>query len=188
MRIIISIFFLQIVMIPTYSQYKDLTESMLKTQYKVSFINPGIEKEFPLSLKSTVSIHVGVGYSGSYPHLTEGFVDSGIQHLISSFADVQYRRYYNRNKRLRKKKNIRNNSGSFFVLRGLIRGKEISSSFYRTSDIDFAVGVGWGFQKYKNRFGWSFSVAPYYYFDDKGNSGFLPPIPEINLSYVISRK
>ncbi len=184
MQIIFSILLFLIAMIPTHSQprYKNSTEPLLKTQHKVSFINPGFEIEIPHLLKSTVSIHFGIGYGVSYPELTRsGYLISP----FAPFADVQYRRYYNGYKRLGKKKNVKNNSGSFFLLRGLTRGKEISTS---TSDVDYAIGVGWGFQSYKNRFGLSFSLAAYHYFDDKGNSGFSPFIPEINLGYLTSRK
>ena len=150
-------------------------------------MNPGFEIQIPQSWSTTINIHLGIGYSGSYPNLTTGF-NSGFQYLISPFADVQYRVYYSRKKRLRKNKDIGNYSGSFIVCRGLIRGREIASNFIRTSNLDYSVGIGWGFQQYKNRVGWSFSVAPYYYFDDKGNAGFFPLIPEINIGYLLGKK
>lgn len=159
----------------------------LRKQTKLSILNPGFELEIPNTLKSTLNIHVGVGYGGSYRNLTDGF-SSGSQVLIAPFLDTQYRFYFNQDKRSRRGKNTANNSGTFFMLRGLIRGKGISSTFSRTSDTDFALGLGWGFQNYKKRLGWSFSIAPYYYFDGMGNSGFFPFIPEINVGYLLRKK
>lgn len=175
MRISIIIILCQVVMLKSYAQFKSIgsPEQFLRAQSKVSFVNPGFEIEMPQSLNTTINIHLGVGYGGSYPDLTEGF-ESGFQYLIAPFADIQYRYYYSRKKRLKKNKFNNNNTGSFVAYRGLIRGKEFTSSFIRTSNIDFAFGIiGWGVQHYKNRFGWSFSVVPYYYFDDIGNIGFF---------------
>ena len=157
-------------------------------QKKITLINPGYSIEIPTSRIATLDIHAGIGYGGSYPKLTTGF-ESGIQSLIAPFADIQYRVYHNLKKRINKGKYIKNNSGSFFMIRGLFRGKEIAkSTFSRTSDTDYAMGIGWGIQKYKKRLGWSFSIAPYFYFDGKGNFGVLPIFPEINVGYLLLRK
>jgi len=167
-------------------QIRDLDTLRLDKIKKVTIINPGVELSIPYSKMTSLNIHLGIGYGGSYPNLTEGF-NSGGTALISPFLDIQYRLYTNRNKKYQKGKNIKNNSGSFIALRGLIRGKEIASSFERTSDIDFGLGLAYGFQKYKSRFGWSFTIAPYVYFDDKGNIGFFPLIPEINIGYILGK-
>ena len=81
-----------------------------------------------------------------------------------------------------------NNSGTFILVRGLVRTKGIISNFSRTTGQDFAIGVGWGFQNYQNRLGWSFSVAPSFYFDGKGNSGVFPFIPELILGTSSGKK
>ena len=188
MRLIVLTLLYPMILIKAYSQAKSISSpnELLRKQYKIALINPGLEVEIPQFKNTTVNIHFGVGYGGSYPNLTTGF-ESGVQHLISPFADVQYRFYYSGKRRLRKNKYVNNNTGSFIVCRGLVRGQGFSSSFIRTSDIDFALGIGWGFQRYKRRFGWSFSIMPYYYFDDIGNAGFLPFFPEINVGYVLSK-
>lgn len=151
---------------------------------KITFINPGFEIEIPSTKRISFNVHGGIGYGGGYPKLTSG---SGALVLISPFLDLQSRFYTNQSKRAGKGKNISNNSGSFLMVRGLVRGKEIRSSFVRTSDVDFAFGAGYGFQKYKNHFGWSFTIAPYFYFDNKGNFGFFPFIPEVNIGYVLNK-
>ena len=55
-------------------------------------LNPGLEMEFPQTQKSSISVHAGIGYGGSYRKLTTGF-ESGFQVLIAPFLDAQYRHY-----------------------------------------------------------------------------------------------
>lgn len=57
---------------------------------RVTFINPGIEFEWPIAFTSTINFQAGVGYGGSYPELTTGF-KSGVQALIFPYLDGQYR-------------------------------------------------------------------------------------------------
>lgn len=153
---------------------------------KITILNPGFEMEFPTAYRTSFVVQAGIGYGGGYPELTNSA--SGALILIAPYVDLQSRFYTNRNQLAKRGKNINNNSGSFLMARGLFRGKEIASSFYRTSTVDFAIGAGYGFQKYKRRFGWSFTIAPYVYFDDKGNWGFFPFIPEFSFGYVLSKK
>lgn len=153
---------------------------------KLNFINPGIEWQKPVAAKTLLSVNVGVGYNGSYPKLTETF-KSGGQMLIAPFLDIQSRYYWNRKKRFERQKIVKNNSGSFVATRFLLRGPSIVSTFTRTSEIDMALGLGYGFQKSKSKLNFAMTLAPYFYFDDKGNYGFFPIIPELSLGYNLNR-
>ena len=148
--------------------------------FRVNFINPGIEYELPVFNQSTVLFSVGVGYGESYPNLTTNA--SGWLYSICPFVDVQYRNYYNLEKRLNKQKNISYNSGNFWGIRMLTRGKEFDSNFTRTSNIDFALNPVWGLQRSYGKINFLFDVGIAYYFDDKGNDGVSPTL-EFGLGY-----
>ena len=132
MRLIVLTLLYPMILIKVYSQAKSVSSpnELLRKQYKIALINPGLEVEIPQFKNTTVNIHFGVGYGGSYPNLTTGF-ESGVQHLISPFADVQYRFYYSGDRRMRKNKYVNNNTGSFIVCRGLVRGQGFFLQFYQ---------------------------------------------------------
>lgn len=187
---LIAIIILTLTTFCSYTGYSQRSQILidsvqLTSTKKITLINPGFEIEFPTGKRTSFAAQAGIGYGGSYPELT--YSASGALVLIAPYLDLHSRYYTNRYKLERRGKNINNNSGSFLMIRGLARGKEIRSTFYRTSNVDFAIGAGYGFQKYKNHFGWSFTIAPYVYFDDKGNVGFFPFIPEINIGYVLGK-
>ena len=147
---------------------------------RANFLNPGIEYEVPFFKKSTVAFNIGAGYGGSYPHLTTNA--SGWLYMISTFLDVEYRNYYNYQKRITKQKNVDYNSSNFWGVRVLTRGEAFSSNFTRTTDYDFAVGPIWGIQRSFGKMNLLFDLGAVYYFDTKGNGGFLP-ILELNVGY-----
>ena len=147
---------------------------------RINAINPGIEYETPFFNQSTFSINSGIGYGGSHPNLTT--YASGWLYLIAPFADIHYRNYYNLEKRLNKGKSIHYNAGNFWGLRMLTRGKALSSNFTRTSNYDFAVGPTCGLQRSFGKMNLLFDVGFVYYFDTKGNNGFVPTL-ELNVGY-----
>lgn len=165
-----------IIITESFSQESVLASKVLR----INAINPGIEYEAPLFNQSTFSINVGVGYGGSHPNLTT--YASGWLYLIATFADIYYRNYYNLEKRLKKSKSIQYNAGNFFGLRMLTRGKALSSNFSRTSDYDFAIGPTWGLQRSFGKINLLFDIGFVYYFDTKGNDGFVPTL-ELNIGY-----
>ena len=91
-------------------------------QRKICFINPGLELELPLQRKTSLILNPGIGYNISYPN-TSDFTSSGWLYLIAPFIDIQYRYYYNLDKRLKKTGN-NSNSANFISVKGLFRGKE----------------------------------------------------------------
>ncbi len=158
----------------------------LKSNLTLSIINPGIGYEFPLGRKFTISAQAGVGFTGgSYPEGKQSAFETGWQLLLSPFADLQTRYFFNRAKRVEKGKNVSNNSGSFVSVRGLVRGKEIESTFRRKATPDYSLSPCFGFQHYKKRLGYSFSIGPIFYTDSENNSGFFPVVFEFNVGYLI---
>ena len=179
-RSILSLLSLVFFVLPGFSQNREQnTEKTLK----INGINPGIAYEIPVLKKSTVSANIGVGYGGSMKNTTE--YASGFLYMIAPFFDIEYRKFYNLEKRIRKGRSIQHNSGNYWGTRFLLRGKEISSNFIRTDDVDFSFGPVWGIQRSYGPFHLLFDIGPVYYFDTLGNSGIFPFMMQLNLGYNI---
>jgi hypothetical protein len=159
------------------------TENVLR----VNFINPGVEYEMAIGGQRSLSLNLGVGYGGSYPELDVGG-NSGFIYIIAPFADLQFKQYYNRNKRLEKSRSIEYNSGNFVSARLLARGASIADNVTRTDNKDFAIGPTWGFQRAYGKVHLLFDIGPYYYWDTKGNSGFFPLIFQLNIGLNLSKR
>lgn len=149
--------------------------------WRVNFLNPAIELEIPTGNKSTFSSALGVGYGGGYPDLTYG--GSGFVYIIAPFLDLQQKWFYNLEKRNRKGKVIKNNSGNFISVRFITRGNSITDNVTRSSNFDFAIGPTWGIQRKYGNFHLLFDVGPQYYFDTEGNGNIWPLMIQINLGY-----
>lgn len=148
--------------------------------YRVNFLNPAVEAEFPLSSRAVVSGALGIGYGGGYPDLTYG--GSGFIYIISPFMDLQYKYLYNIDRRWQAGKSTKGNSANFISFRFISRGPSIAENVNRTSDFDFAFGPTWGLQRrYGKRFHFLLDMGPQYYFDTEGNGFIWPLMVQINL-------
>lgn len=155
--------------------------------WRLNFLNPAIELEIPTGEYSTFSSAIGVGYGGGYPDLT--YANNGFIYIISPFVDIQQRWFYNLNKRNKKNRNTKNNSGNFVSLRFITRGSSIAENVVRSSDFDFAFGPTWGIQrKYGKNFHILFDVGPQYYFDTNGIGNIWPIMVQLNLGFDLKKK
>ncbi len=159
----------------------------LQKVLRLNIISPGVEFEIPISKKSTVSVNGGVGFSGIYKNLGQydylGY-NGSIMFFIPPFLDVEYKKFYNREKRASKGKNLEYNSGNYWGVRMLINFKELYSyNVYRYANTDFAVGPVWGIQRAYGKFHLQFDAGMIYYFDVKGNNGFFPISFQLNIGY-----
>lgn len=163
-------------------------ESVTEKVWRLNFLNPGIEVELPVTVKSTVSANAGVGYGGSYPNLSETDFQSGLVYTIAPFLDLQYKRFYNLEKRAEKNKHTNSNSGNFISARFITRGNSITDNFVRKADMDFAAGPTWGLQRAFGKIHLLFDLGPQFYFDTKGNSGFWPIMIQLNIGLNLNTK
>jgi hypothetical protein len=175
-----KVIFIIIIALNVFQGYTQENIRNTSSVLRLNLINPGIEYELPVFDHFTVLFNVGIGYGESYPNLTINA--SGWLYSICPFMDVQYRNYYNLAKRLNKQKNISYNSGNFWGVRLLTRGKEFDSNFTRTSNIDFAVNPIWGLQRSFGKINLLFDIGISYYFDNIGNDGISPTF-EFGLGY-----
>lgn len=151
--------------------------------WRINFLNPGVVLESPITSSTTLSVNVGVGYSGSYPKLTETDLQSGLMYAIVPFVDVAYRLFYNLDERANENRAFKNNSGNFVALRFKVRGPSITDNFIRKTSYDFAIGPTWGIQRSYGSFNLLIDAGPQLYFDVDGNIGFWPLMLQISVGY-----
>ncbi len=158
-------------------------EKQVKEIFRINVINPGIEYEIPAGRSSTISFGTGIGYSVAYPHSSFGG-RPGIISSFNPFLDIQYKWFYNFDKRKDKGLKIDNNSGNFISGRVLTRAESLFGNSSGTENLDFAVGPTWGIQRnYGKRLNFLFDLGPIYYFDINGRSGFFPLMVQVNLGF-----
>lgn len=163
----------------TLSAQEDNTS--LSSVVRVNIFNPSLEYEHHLLSKVVVSSSIGYGYGVSYPRLTSAF-SNGFSQMYAPFIDVQLKNIYNREKRQNKGKNLNYNSGNYWGIRTLVRGKEGFSTFTRTDDFDVAIGPYWGIQRSYGNIFFQFNLGMAYYFDSF-NNGFNPIITQLKIGY-----
>ena len=151
-----------------------------KNLFSVSFLLPGLEYETAVSNNSTISLRLGTGFgyaSGTYRETEFGI-----------FLNVrgQYRYFYNLEKRLRKEKNISNNSGNYFGLHtAFSNGNPIIGEMETVADYSGLVGPVWGIQRvYNSSFKLNLLLGAGYGFNDLGGSG-ISPIIGLSLGWLI---
>jgi len=104
-------------------------------------------------------------------------------YAIAPFADLQWKQFYNLQKRANQNKVTDDNSGNFISIRFRTRGKSIDDNFIRKANYDFAIGPTWGIQRSFGNFHLLVDIGPQFYFDSDGNSGFWPLMPQINFGF-----
>ncbi len=167
----------------TAGQHKD--SPYVSKAWRIIFLNPGIELEYPLGKFSSLSAHAGIGYDGlAYADLTYPFQSEKTDPwvcIITPFADLQYKLYYNLERRLRAGKSIAYNSGNFFSTRIITRGPSIYERPQRISSLDFTFCLTWGIQRAYGRFHFLFDAGPQMTVDAAGNVGAFPLMIQLNL-------
>lgn len=158
-------------------------EKNTEKAWRVNFLNPGIEYEMPTGNNTTLSVGVGIGYSGSYPHTSIG-KGSGFITSFNPFVDIQHKWFYNFDKRKSKGLKIANNAGNFVSARFLTRSESLFGNSNGTDGLDFAVGPTWGIQRtYGKNFHLLFDMGPIYYFDTNGKGYYFPLMIQLNLGF-----
>ncbi len=178
---------ISILYISVYSQANDGVEP---TMLKINFIDPGIEYEIKVTKKSTLMFGVGTGVSlGSF----NGHTEFGVFPSIEGHA-----RYYNNiDRRIKKGKNISNNSGNYMSLMTLYQfSKSLIGNLLYTSDA-FLIGPVYGMQRtYNSGFNWGFEAGGLYatreagFFFNNEKSEYADYIPWANFSvgWIIRNK
>ena len=148
--------------------------------FSVNILTPGLEYELGLTSSTTLDLRVGSGFAYRKGTFGEGFG-------VFPVFNVQYRHYYNLEKRLEKGKNISDNSGNYIALSGAVQsGKPIIGDLEYTEGYFGVIGPVWGLQRYYGSgFKLDLNLGGGYAFNESGGS-FFSPIIGIKLGWRIS--
>ncbi|MCR9264497.1 MAG: hypothetical protein NXH86_10085 [Flavobacteriaceae bacterium] len=131
-------------------------------QLTLNFLLPGVVYEYGVSNNSSLAAEATIGFA--YREST--FFDSGIG--IYPIGRIQYRYYYNFDRRLNKEKRIEGNTGNYiaptFAIQG---GKAVIGDLDYVSDFFGGVGVVYGLQRTGQKgLQFRFEVGPALFFDE----------------------
>ena len=147
----------------------------------INILTPGLEYEYKLTNSTTLDLRAGTGFA--YWKNTYFGEDFGIYPIFN----VKYRYYYNLKKRLRKGKNIDNNSANYIALSGTLQsGKPIIGGLEYSEDYFGTIGPVWGLQRYyDSRFKLDLNLGAGYGFNKSGES-YLLLLIGIRLGWLLS--
>lgn len=177
MKKLILLSFVLFSFLATYAQDQPSVENGLLS---VNFLTPGLEYEFGLTNFTTLGLRAGSGFAYRKSSFGEGF---GVYPIFN----IDYRYYYNLEKRLDKGKNISNNSANYIALSGAVQsGKPIIGDLEYQEGYTGVIGPVWGLQRYYGRgFKLDLNLGAGYRFNESGSS-YFSPIVGLRLGWRIS--
>lgn len=154
----LSLFVLFVLSMPNLAKTQVQTEDVVK----VTFLNPGVSFE-----KSLGSIHTiyGQAFANFSSSITEDYYeDFIIDFFVEPALSLQYRLYYNLNRRDERGKNTARNSGNYFAFINENRFTKAPVGFYDVKEAKMrpivAGALGWGMQRnYDSRFSLDFYLG-----------------------------
>jgi len=155
-----------------------------KNQLKLNFLVPGLKYEAGITDKTSVTFGVGMGFS------IIGGSNKDTEVSFFPFLESQYKYYYNFEKRRSKGKNTLNNSANYISFIAVVQSQKPLFKSDRYDDRALiVVGPTWGFQRtYKSGFNLSLDLGVGYAFESSGGNGFVSPLIDIELGWVLNRK
>lgn len=121
--------------------YSQKESDLSRNLFKINILTPGFTYERVLGSETTFNIDANLSF---------GATSNGggqLRLLASPFVRVQYRNYYNLEKRLAKNKLISGNSGAYIAPSISYYMKPINDDSYVSNYDGLTVGAVWGFQK-----------------------------------------
>lgn len=153
-----------------------------KNLYKVNLLTPSIESELGLTKKTTLDLKLGTGLQIS------GGTGRKTDWSFFPFAELQYRYFYNLEKRVSKNKRTTNNSGNYVALSTAIHsGKSMFGNANYAEKYFAGIGPVWGMQRsYKSGFSLNLSGGLGLGFSDLSSAELMTSI-NVSLGWVIGK-
>jgi transposase-like protein len=179
--------FLFIILLSLSTKSFSQSKSTLNDIVKVTFLNPGVSYEKVITKNQTLfgqafmNTSLSVGYSGALGNTSKIYLEPAFT--------LQYRYYYNYNRRENKGKRTAMNSLNYLspVLETVFSKKAILSNSY-FEDKPRAInklGVVWGFQRnYKSRFSLDLNIGLSYLFSTAKTNDYYGNIVTKNINRV----
>ena len=162
-------------MLPGTAQERALSETSSEADveqvFKLTILSPGIGYEVPVGKFQTVFLHGYVGFNGGYSY--SDAMGSSSYFYLEPTASVEYRYYYNFEKRQESGKRIAKNSANYlspFFRTGIARRYWVNESGYveHNGRAVHTVGAVWGLQRnYKSHFSLDLNIGAGYIFKEK---------------------
>lgn len=153
----------------------------------LNILNPGVGIELPIGEKNSIEFNTGLGINYSYRSF-DAASKNMIQFLLTPFADIQGKHFYNFGKREAAGKSTRFNSGNFFALKVFYDGKKIDGNVDPEVKQLIAFGPAWGMQRSNGKFSLRGSVGPIVYGDFQGNVDFYLINFTIHFGYLLKKE
>ena len=142
---------------------------------KINIITPGLTYENAIGIKETLCLDSNISLVPTASAAT------GIAKTI--FTTLQYRNYYNVEKRLRKGKNINGNSANYIALNSSYYFKTIGDDDFVNNYDGITAGATWGLQRtYKNGFNINLNAGLGYNFSNRKSKIVSPIVPIVNFT------
>lgn len=172
--------------------YKSIPAVVEDQIFKIEILSPGFVYEKALNKNST--IHASIYANFGVPVLSQDDFDT--YSVFYPIIDVQYRHYYNLNKRKSKFKNFTNNSGQYvaakFTAYSILKSTNEVQEYNQA-----AIGGVWGFQKNGKPITFNFEIglgvgernATFTFYPDLNVDGFgLLSMGKLTIGVLIANK
>jgi hypothetical protein len=149
----------------------------MESVFKVIFLNPGIGYEQRIAGHQTIYGQAYLNFSAYFSYSDALGTAAGVS--LSPAATVQYRYYYNTDKRIEQGKRTALNSANYLapvIKVTSFRERVLASSEKKRSREIYEAGVVWGLQRnYNSRFSLDLNVGPGYFYANelKDPSGYV---------------
>ncbi|GAA4317250.1 hypothetical protein GCM10023115_42640 [Pontixanthobacter gangjinensis] len=155
-----------------------------RNQFSLNFLIPSAEYEWAVSNNSTIDAMAGLGfgYHDAY------YLDEPEYGVFPQF-EVQYRYYYNFEKRLDKGKKVSENSANYIAAVGVLGiGDPVFGDMELEDDYTGFLGPAWGLQRvYNSNFKLNLNLGAGLGFNDSGDTYFSPLI-DIQLGFKLGKE
>ena len=164
------------------SLFGQTSKNVEDQQLTVNFLLPGVVYEAAIAANSTITAEATMGFA----YQESDFFGDGFG--IYPIGRLQYRYYYNFERRLEKGKNISGNTGNYIApMIAAQSGKAIIGNLDLNSDFFVGIAAVYGLQRTAPKgFQFRLEIGPGYFFDEF-DSG-LAVFGAIKLGWVIRKK
>ena len=147
-------------------------------QFKINFINPGLEYEFGVGPDQTIDFGIVLQFGAN----SDGYA-------FFPAINGQYRYYYNFKRRLERDKRTRGNSANYLAASGTLFLEEVIVGNLDSGDGYFGfVGPVYGIQRtYRKGFNFNLEFGVGYYFDNFLDDDGFGPTVSFSIGWVLGQ-
>ncbi|MEM9077651.1 MAG: hypothetical protein AAGC43_11445 [Bacteroidota bacterium] len=148
------------------------------SQFKVNFLNPGLEYEVGIAKDQTLNFGAGLQFGAN----SDGYA-------FFPALNAQYRYYYNFKRRLDRDKQTRGNSANYLAASGTLFLEEVIVGNLDSGEGYFGfVGPVYGIQRtYRKGFNFNLEFGVGYYFDNFLDDDGFGPTVSFSIGWVLGQ-